>query len=169
MAVNEPAEQGQDRGAVRLRAATADDAQAVTGVFLASRAAAMPYLPRVHSDEDTLAWITHVVLPDSTVWVAEDERGELLGFASLDGTELDHLYLRPDALRRGIGSRLLELVRGRARGADPARVPAQHRRPRLLRAPRIRRRGLQRRQPQRGEGAGRDVPLDRRGLTIPRL
>ncbi|MFE2524686.1 GNAT family N-acetyltransferase [Streptomyces sp. NPDC059382] len=112
MAVNEPAEQGQDRGAVRLRGATAADAQAVTEVFLASRAAAMPYLPRVHGDEDTLAWITHVVLPDSTVWVAEDEHGELLGFASLEGTELDHLYLRPDALRRGIGSRLLELVRG---------------------------------------------------------
>ncbi|NEE43154.1 GNAT family N-acetyltransferase, partial [Streptomyces sp. SID8455] len=47
---------------VRIRPATAQDAEAVTGVFLASRAAAMPYLPRVHSDEDTLAWITHVVL-----------------------------------------------------------------------------------------------------------
>ncbi|MFD4021990.1 GNAT family N-acetyltransferase [Streptomyces sp. NPDC058576] len=105
---------------IRLRPATARDAQAVTGVFLASRAAAMPYLPRIHSDQDTLAWITHVVLPTSTaVWVAEEvgEGGELLGFAVLaGGDELDHLYLRPDSLRRGIGSRLLAEVRGAVDG-----------------------------------------------------
>ncbi|MFB7297691.1 GNAT family N-acetyltransferase [Streptomyces rubiginosohelvolus] len=108
---------------VRLRLVTAEDAEAVTRVFLDSRAAAMPYLPRIHSDEDTLAWITHVVLPTSTaVWVAEGvgeggEGGELLGFAALaGGDELDHLYLRPDALRRGIGSRLLAEVRGAVDG-----------------------------------------------------
>ncbi|MFD3648200.1 GNAT family N-acetyltransferase [Streptomyces cyaneofuscatus] len=103
---------------VRIRPATAQDAEAVTGVFLASRAAALPYLPRVHSDEDTLAWITHVVLPTSTaVRVAEGPGGELLGFAVLaGGDELDHLYLRPDVLRRGIGSRLLAEVREAAGG-----------------------------------------------------
>lgn len=103
---------------VRTRPATAQDAEAVTGVFLASRAAALPYLPRVHSDEDTLAWITHVVLPTSTaVRVAEGAGGELLGFAVLaGGDELDHLYLRPDVLRRGIGSRLLAEVREAAGG-----------------------------------------------------
>ncbi|MFJ8842188.1 GNAT family N-acetyltransferase [Streptomyces cyaneofuscatus] len=103
---------------VRIRPATPQDAEAVTRVFLASRAAAMPYLPRVHSDEDTLAWITHVVLPTSTaVRVAEGAGGELLGFAVLaGGDELDHLYLRPDVLRRGIGSRLLDEVRAAAGG-----------------------------------------------------
>lgn len=110
-----------DHRDVRLRPATPRDADAVTRVFLDSRAAAMPYLPRVHSDEETLAWITHVVLPTSTaVWVAEEagEGGELLGFAVLAGDdELDHLYLRPDALRQGIGSRLLAKVRGAAKGA----------------------------------------------------
>ncbi|MFK0148252.1 GNAT family N-acetyltransferase [Streptomyces griseus] len=108
-----------DHRGVRLRPATPKDAEAVTKVFLASRAAAMPYLPRIHSDEDTLAWITHVVLPTSTgVWVAEEAGGGLLGFAVLAGNgELDHLYLRPDALRRGIGSRLLAEVRGAAEGA----------------------------------------------------
>ncbi|MFC8660181.1 GNAT family N-acetyltransferase [Streptomyces parvus] len=111
---------------VRLRPATAGDAEAVMRVFLDSRAAAMPWLPRIHSDADTLAWITHVVLPTSTaVWVAEaagesgeaGESGALLGFAALAGRdELDHLYLRPDALRRGIGSRLLAEVRGAVDG-----------------------------------------------------
>ncbi|MFI8432599.1 GNAT family N-acetyltransferase [Streptomyces sp. NPDC079020] len=106
----------RDHSGIRVRRATAEDAETITRLFLASRAAAMPYLPRIHSDEDTLAWITHVVLPDSTVWVAESGGGdsgsvEPLGFAALAGEELDHLYLRPDALRRGIGTRLLAEVR----------------------------------------------------------
>nr|WP_258044189.1 GNAT family N-acetyltransferase [Streptomyces sp. SM11] len=118
MAENVPVGGRTAPDAVRIRRATARGAEAVTGLFLASRAAAMPYLPRVHSDEDTLAWITHVVLPTSTaVWVAEDVGGEALGFAVLAGDdELDHLYLRPDSLRRGIGSRLLAEVRGAVKG-----------------------------------------------------
>ncbi|WP_406015959.1 GNAT family N-acetyltransferase [Streptomyces sp. NBC_00984] len=96
---------------VELRGATAEDAGPLTRLFLDSRAASMPYLPKVHSDEDTLAWMTHVVLPGTTVRIAETGAGEPLGFASLDGTELEHLYLRPDARRRGIGSLLLAEVR----------------------------------------------------------
>lgn len=69
-------------GRVLLREATAADAGPLTRLFLDSRAASMPYLPKVHSDEDTLAWMTHVVLPGTTVRIAETGTGELLGFAS---------------------------------------------------------------------------------------
>ncbi|MFJ2895511.1 GNAT family N-acetyltransferase [Streptomyces sp. NPDC087218] len=109
-------------GGVRLRRATAEDAGPLTRLFLASRAAAMPYLPKVHSDEDTLAWMTHVVLPGTTVWIAETAAGngtgpgEPLGFVSVDGAELEHLYLRPDARRQGIGSLLLDRARRSSAG-----------------------------------------------------
>ncbi|MEU1124566.1 GNAT family N-acetyltransferase [Streptomyces sp. NPDC005899] len=101
---------------ITVRAAREGDATEVTRVFLASRAAALPYLPRVHSDEATLAWITHVVLPGSTVWVAEGAGGEVLGFAATDGDELDQLYLRPDVRRLGIGTRLLTRVKEESAG-----------------------------------------------------
>ncbi|MFJ7945706.1 GNAT family N-acetyltransferase [Streptomyces sp. NPDC096354] len=111
MAPNEPAP--ADRPL--LRKAAAEDAEPLTRLFLASRAGTMPYLPKVHSDADTLAWMTHVVLPGTTVWVAEiatgTGTGDVLGFASVDGTELEHLYLRPDVRRRGIGSLLLAKAR----------------------------------------------------------
>ncbi|GAA0279952.1 hypothetical protein GCM10010302_17130 [Streptomyces polychromogenes] len=101
-----------DDSAFVLRPAAPTDADEITRLFLASRAAAMPYLPRIHSDEDTLAWITHVVLPDSRVWVAADSgTGSILGFAALEDGMLEHLYLLPDARRRGIGTRLLAEVR----------------------------------------------------------
>jgi ribosomal protein S18 acetylase RimI-like enzyme len=36
---------------------------------------------------------------------------EIMGYAALDGDMLEHLYLRPDVRRRGIGTLLLDEVR----------------------------------------------------------
>ncbi len=92
--------------------ARTEDAEAVTEVFLASRAVAMPYLPRVYSDEETRVWITQVVLPGSRVWVAElGSSDEVVGFAALHGARLEHLYLLPDARGRGIGALLLDVAK----------------------------------------------------------
>ncbi|MER7726789.1 GNAT family N-acetyltransferase [Streptomyces sp. NPDC096323] len=105
-------------GAVHLREARVEDAGPLTRLFLDSRAAAMPYLARVHSDEATLGWMTHVVLPGTDVRVAElRESGgaaEPVGFVSVDGDELEHLYVRPDVRRRGIGTLLLAKARERS-------------------------------------------------------
>lgn len=102
-------------GPARLRKGRPHDADALTRVFLDARATALPYLPRVHSDADTRAWMEHVVLPGTEVWVAElpgaGGAWEPAGFVSLDGQELEHLYLRPDVRRRGIGTLLLEKAR----------------------------------------------------------
>ncbi|MEU3624230.1 GNAT family N-acetyltransferase [Amycolatopsis coloradensis] len=94
---------------VTTRPATPKDAEAVTEVFLTSRQTTMPYLPRVHSDDETRWWVTNIMLPESTVWVAAAD-ARIVGFCALNGTELEHLYLRPEWLRQGIGTTLLKLA-----------------------------------------------------------
>ena len=55
-----------------LRAAAATDADAVTTVFLASRAAALPWLPQLHTDVETRSWVEPVVLAQQRTWLAVD-------------------------------------------------------------------------------------------------
>ncbi len=47
---------------VAVRIAEAADAEAVTAVFLASRAAALPWLPDLHTDAETRRFVEHRVL-----------------------------------------------------------------------------------------------------------
>ena len=89
-----------------LRPARPEDAPAVADVFLAAREAAMRYLPQLHTDEETRAWIERVVLPGDEVWLAEED-GRVLGFAALHADVLAHLYVAPDVHGKGIGSALL--------------------------------------------------------------
>jgi GNAT superfamily N-acetyltransferase len=93
-----------------LRRATPADAPAVAEIFLAARADAMPYLPQLHTDDETRAWIRDVVLPGYEVVVAELGRRPV-GFAALDEDLLGHLYVHPDFQRRGIGAVLLARTR----------------------------------------------------------
>jgi GNAT superfamily N-acetyltransferase len=97
-----------------LRRARPDDATAVADVFLAARADAMAYLPQLHTDAETRAWIRDVVLIGYGVVVAEVD-GRVAGFAALDADLLGHLYVHPDLQGQGIGDALL----GRAKELRP--------------------------------------------------
>ncbi|WP_448317258.1 N-acetyltransferase family protein [Streptomyces sp. CO7] len=55
-------------------------------------------------------WVLHVLLPRHRTWVAVRD-AEIAGYAALDGDMLEHLYLRPDMRRQGIGTLLLDEVR----------------------------------------------------------
>jgi GNAT superfamily N-acetyltransferase len=89
-----------------LRPAEAADAPDVADVFLSARAEAMPYLPDLHTHDETRSWIRDVVLPTYEVVVAEAD-GRLAGFAALDVDMLGHLYVHPDLQGRGVGDALL--------------------------------------------------------------
>jgi ribosomal protein S18 acetylase RimI-like enzyme len=77
--------------------------------FLASRAT-LTFLPNIHTDEETFHFIANIVLRDQDVLVAETN-GEISGFLAIHGDMVEHLCVRPDLLRRGIGSELLQQVK----------------------------------------------------------
>ncbi|MEV7406467.1 GNAT family N-acetyltransferase [Streptomyces althioticus] len=83
----------------------------VARIHMASRSATMPYLPPQKRDHEQVSrWVRDVVLRRCRTWVAV-RRAEIVGYAALDGDMLDHLYLRSDVRRQGIGTLLLDEVR----------------------------------------------------------
>lgn len=100
---------------ITIERASPLDAEEIAALYLASRAAALPYLRRCHSDEETRDWIATVMLTTGETWVAR-EAGRILGFVALNGEELDQLYVLPGHLKRGIGSRLLAKAKERSPG-----------------------------------------------------
>jgi GNAT superfamily N-acetyltransferase len=100
-----------------VRPATISDAAEIAELFLASRQDALPYLLKVHSDDETRRWIPDIMMRRSEVWVAELDR-RIVGFLSVAGDHIDHLYVRPGHYRQGIGDRLL----ARAKAMSPRRL-----------------------------------------------
>jgi GNAT superfamily N-acetyltransferase len=96
---------------MRIRPVVHADAEAVADAFLSARAQAT-YLPAVHTDAETRAWITNVLLHELEVWVAESA-GHVIGFAALGEDLLEHLYVHPMAQNRGVGAALLALSKER--------------------------------------------------------
>jgi GNAT superfamily N-acetyltransferase len=90
------------------------DAAAIAALFAAARRDAMPWLPVLHTPEEDRRFFAGV-LAGAEVLVAR-RGGEPVGFLALHGDEVEHLYVRPDAQRAGIGTRLLEAAQARRPG-----------------------------------------------------
>jgi len=98
---------------VSIRAAGRGDAEAVARLHLLVRRVSMPYLPELHTLDETVAHFASVI-GQQTVLVAE--RGNsILGYCAYRDGWLDHLYVDPAHQRNGIGSDLLE----RASASNP--------------------------------------------------
>lgn len=94
-----------------IRRALPEDASPVAELFIAARAC-MDYLPHLHSEEETRSFIHDIVMPNQEVIVAV-ENARPLAFAALGDETLEHLYVAPEAQRKGFGSILLEEAKRR--------------------------------------------------------
>ena len=93
-----------------IRSARSDDAEAIANVHLDSRREAMPWLPVLHSREETIAYFAGHVLHNEEVFVAEMNK-LVVGFIAMEGNYVAHLYIAPSYQGRGIGDKLLAMAK----------------------------------------------------------
>lgn len=93
----------------QLRRATLDDMASVAALHRLAFFHAMPHMPVLHTPDEDLAFYSTVVFPSAQVWLSE-RGGAVAGFIAFRSGWVDHLYIRPDLQRRGIGRALLAVA-----------------------------------------------------------
>ena len=101
---------------MKLRAARAEDAEAIAAIHIDSRRLAMPSIALAHPDDEIRAWVATHLVPSGHVTAAEDDRGRVLGYAAVHDGWLDHLYVAPDAQGAGVGAELLRHAKEQSPG-----------------------------------------------------
>lgn len=88
------------------------DADSVADVYLRSRKELVACAPLVHSDEEVRGWIRRHLIPAgrTTVAVIDDQVVGLLAVSTGADSRgwIEQLYVRPDWVGRGVGTRLLD-------------------------------------------------------------
>ena len=106
-------------GTPSLRTARANDARECGDVYLRSRRFGLPQIPIMHSDSDVRRWMADELVGRTDMWVA-DLDGVVVGVMVLgherDGDWVEHLYLDPSWMGRGLGDRFIELAKRRCAG-----------------------------------------------------
>ncbi len=92
---------------IDIREARPSEAAELAEIHIAARRQAMPWLTEPGTPDEVRAWFGRAVGIVAGEWWLAQDRGPILGFMQLSGHELDHLYIRPEAQGRGIGSALL--------------------------------------------------------------
>jgi GNAT superfamily N-acetyltransferase len=93
---------------ISIRPAAAADAAAVADVYLSSFAATYTF-PLAHTDDEVRGWLAGIVGGGGT-WVAE-AGPRVVGMMVLADGWIEQLYVDPEWLGRGIGSRLMALAK----------------------------------------------------------
>lgn len=98
----------------RHRLATADDATALTDIFLTAMLDAVPGLPLAHTRDDIVKWMRTKPIAEQRVTVAM-AGGRHTGFITLDKGWIHQLFVHLDYQGSGVGSGLILPVLSSAR------------------------------------------------------
>jgi putative acetyltransferase len=114
---------------VGIRRAQLEDAEAIWSTH---RAAVLGLTAPEYTPDQIAAWLD--LAPDDFraamrerggVFFVAEAAGEVVGFAAVRGDEARAVYVRPDAVRRGIGTRLLDAVEREVRASGGAFVTCE--------------------------------------------
>jgi GNAT superfamily N-acetyltransferase len=95
---------------VETRRPDPEDARAIAGMWLRSRAASVPAIPEpVHTDDEVRSHFEGVVATKD-VWVIDEGAG-IAALLVLDGEWIDQLYVDPDHFGKGHGSTLIAVAK----------------------------------------------------------
>ncbi|MEP3279634.1 MAG: GNAT family N-acetyltransferase [Stappiaceae bacterium] len=86
-----------------------EDGPRIGEVFTASRRL-MTYLPPLHTPQEESDFICRSVVIEKTVYVAVIDR-RIVGLIAGEGAWIDYLYVHPDHIHCGVGTRLLSKVK----------------------------------------------------------
>ncbi|MEM7766361.1 MAG: GNAT family N-acetyltransferase [Pseudomonadota bacterium] len=92
-----------------MRNARPGDAEALARLHREARAAAMPWLPILHTPEEDHAFFETVLSGPSQLTICEADSQPAAFIATRPGW-IDHLYVAPAHWRRGYGRRLLSFT-----------------------------------------------------------
>lgn len=88
------------------------DADALARIFIAARRAAMPWLPELRDAAGVPRYFADAVIGEGEVLVVR--RADVpVAFLALKGDMIEHLYVRPDVQRNGIGTALIAASKDR--------------------------------------------------------
>src|SRR5215216_2388639 len=88
---------------VLIRPMEPADTDEAAAVWWWSRHAPGSQVPAsIHSEDGVRTWFADVLLPDGQTWIASDD-DRIIAVLTLDGDDLDQLYVDPDAAGQGIG------------------------------------------------------------------
>jgi GNAT superfamily N-acetyltransferase len=93
-----------------IRPASPNESGTIADVFLRSWKTLMPDIPIGHTDEQVHAWIANSVMADKRVFVATENDAVIAMMAISEDGEggwIDHLYVAPESVGRGVGTALL--------------------------------------------------------------
>ena len=97
---------------MQIEPATPADADGIAATFGAARRTAMPWLASLHTEAEDRRYFEGVLRECDVLVVRRD--GLPIAFLALTDDTVEHLYVRPEAQRSGIGSALLQAAKSRS-------------------------------------------------------
>ena len=96
---------------ISLRPAEPGDAEAIGLLFSRSRRL-LTFLPELHTQDEDLAFIAAVILPNHRITVATLD-GAIAGYMAESPGFIEQLYMQPDLRRSGVGAAMMADAKAR--------------------------------------------------------